>query len=78
MLKEILLSLSSPASNKSSFSITIAHEVDIVQTFALHHLVLHNKAELDQFADGFESCAVLAAIRSNVKGQRLFYTCWFQ
>ncbi len=50
---------------KPFISITEKDKINIIQTLALHDVLLRCKAELDQFAEGLQSCGVLDAIRQN-------------
>ena len=44
---------------KPSTSISLDDKMEIVQ---LHNVILWSKAELDQFAEGLDSCGILMAI----------------
>ena len=46
----------------------------MVQTIALHHTLLHCKAEADQFIEGFKVLGVLSAIREHCNLLMPFYT----
>ena len=48
--------------------------MEIIQAVALHHVILRPKAELDQFAEGLDSCGILEAIRCNSAIVRNYFT----
>ena len=50
---------------KPFISVTERDKVKIIQTLGLHDVLLRSKAEIDQFAEGLQSCGVLDAIRQN-------------
>ena len=45
--------------------ITIDDRDTIIQTVALHHVLLKSRAEMDQFAMGLTALGVLDAVRAN-------------
>ena len=53
--------------------INAVDKIDIVQAVSLHHVLLHSKAELDQFCSGLEALGVLNA----VKKQPPLFRCMF-
>ncbi len=55
-------------------TIKLKDKKEIVQAVALHHVILRCKAELDQFADGLNSCGVLRAIRCYSCFTRNYFT----
>ena len=46
----------------------------VVQTVALHLIILHSKAELDQLAEGMKSLGVLGAIRKSTHLLQPYFT----
>ena len=43
--------------------ITIDDKITLIQTVALHHVLLQSKAEMDQFCEGLKALGVLDAVR---------------
>ena len=41
---------------KPSIAITLGDKIEIDEVIALHHAIVRSKAELDQFAEGLDSC----------------------
>lgn len=54
--------------------ITLGDKAGIVQAIALHHVIYCSKTELDQFAEGMDSCGVLRSIRCYSCFTRNFFT----
>lgn len=59
---------------KPSIRITENDKVDIIQTISLHHVILRSKAELDQFAEGLQSCSVLDTVKKNPSLARSYFS----
>ncbi len=59
---------------KPSTSVVLADKMEIVQTISLHQVILRSKAELDQFAEGLDSCGVLKAITNFPGLTKTFFT----
>ena len=53
---------------------TLKDRVCMVQTIALHHTLLHCRAEADQFIEGFKVLGVLSAITEHCNLLMPFYT----
>ena len=59
---------------KPATSVKMEDRVDIVHAITLHYAILRSKAEMDQFAEGLQSCGVLNALRQNSTLTKSFFT----
>ena len=58
---------------KPSSLVNEKDKTKIIQTLALHDVILKNKAELGQFVEGLQSCGVIDALRENPDLGRNFF-----
>lgn len=54
--------------------VTTVHKIVMIQTVALHRVLLRRVAELDQFAKGLQALGVLDAIKRYPALMRPFFT----